>query len=333
MAEFHDRQHKEQGLRWGILLLSGVLLLLWLAGCSGPDSSTPARPEPEDTRLSVYAVNYPLAYFAERIGGDAVRVTLPVPADADPAQWQPAPEDILPFQQADLILLNGAGYAAWVDTAALPNNRLVDTSRGFRDRLIRSEDQATHSHGPEGEHSHGTTASHTWLDPLLALEQARAILDALSTYRPANETEFRSHFTLLERDLQSLDQQLTAAFDALGDQPVLFSHPVYQYLQRRFRPGSGSLDFEPDAVPDAAALAELRALLADYPATVLIWEREPYAVTVELLETEGLRSIAFVPGANRPPEGSYFELMEMNLGNLARVIPADLQQEPPGDGE
>ena len=119
------------GSRQGVPILSGLGLLLMLAGCGGPDSPAPTPSEPEDTRLSVYAVNYPLAYFAERIGGDAVRVTLPVPTGIDPANWQPAPEDILAFQQADLILLNGAGYAEWVQTAALPNNSLVETSRGF----------------------------------------------------------------------------------------------------------------------------------------------------------------------------------------------------------
>lgn len=329
MAELPTRQWKKPGSRQGVPILSGLGLLLMLAGCGGPDSPAPTPSEPEDTRLSVYAVNYPLAYFAERIGGDAVRVTLPVPTGIDPANWQPPPEDILAFQQADLILLNGAGYAEWVQTAALPNNRLVETSRGFRDRLIRIEDQATHSHGPEGEHSHGTTASHTWLDPLLALEQAHAILDALLTYRPEHENEFRSHFTLLERDLQVLDEQFTAAFDALGEQSALFSHPVYQYLARRYAPGAQSVAWEPDEVPDAAALAELRALLAEYPATFMIWEREPYAVTVELLETEGLRSIAVVPGANRPVEGDYLDLMRWNLSNLQRLNPSSADADPP----
>jgi len=32
-----------------------------------------------------------------------------------------------------------------------------------------------HTHGPEGEHAHENLASTTWLDPILAVEQARAI--------------------------------------------------------------------------------------------------------------------------------------------------------------
>lgn len=301
--------------------LAVVALLLSLAGCSQPDGDMPAPAEQEDTRLSIYAVNYPLAYLAGRLGGDAVRVTMPVPANMDPADWEPAPQQILDFQQADLILLNGAGYAGWVQTAALPNSRLVDTSRGFLDRLIPLEGP-THSHGPGGAHSHGVTASHTWLDPALAIEQARAVLDALLTYRPEQEPDFRSRFAGLERDLQTLDGELTAAFATLGTQPLLFSHPVYQYLARRYAPEARSLLWEPDVVPDAAALEELRALRQDYPATVVIWEREPFAVTVELLEAEGLRSIAFDPGANPPAGRDYLELMMWNVSNIQRVLPA-----------
>jgi len=39
-----------------------------------------------------------------------------------------------------------------------------DTSAGFADEIIVIEDGQTHSHGPEGEHSHNVTASVTWLD-------------------------------------------------------------------------------------------------------------------------------------------------------------------------
>jgi zinc transport system substrate-binding protein len=304
-----------------------VAIATLAGGCDSTETPSPLPDAVPDLRLSMYAVNYPLAYFARRIGGDAVRVVLPVPPGVDPARWQPGPEDIVAIRQADLVLLNGAGYAAWINAADLPNNRLVDTSRGFRDRLIRLDDVNT-SPGSEDVHSPGEMATYTWLDPLLAIEQARAILDALLTYRPAMENEFRSHLSLLERDLQTLDADLANAFGKVSDQGVLFSRPVYQYLERRFVPGARSLNWEPGRVPDAAALAELRALLVEYPATIMIWDSEPFAITVELLETEGLRSIAFETGANRPVTGNYLDLMHWNLANVVRLAPG-----LPGDEE
>ena len=114
-------------------------------------------------------MNYPLQYFAERIGGEHVEVSFPAPPDGDPAYWNPDPDSVAAYQQADLILLNGASYAKWVAIVTLPTSKLVDTSKGFRDRYIIIEGAVVHSHGPEGEHSHGETAFTTWrfcLNPL-----------------------------------------------------------------------------------------------------------------------------------------------------------------------
>ena len=35
--------------------------------------------------LNIYTVNYPLAYFAERIAGDQAKVVFPAPPGVDPA--------------------------------------------------------------------------------------------------------------------------------------------------------------------------------------------------------------------------------------------------------
>ncbi|MEJ2085889.1 MAG: zinc ABC transporter substrate-binding protein, partial [Acidobacteriota bacterium] len=67
--------------------------------------------------LVLYTVNYPLQYFAQRIGGDLVEAAFPAPEGDDPAYWKPTPEQILAYQNADLILLNGADYAKWLTLA------------------------------------------------------------------------------------------------------------------------------------------------------------------------------------------------------------------------
>ena len=77
---------------------------------------------------------------------------------------------------------------------------IVDTSKNFADRYIRIEDAVTHTHGREGEHSHGSTAFTIWLDPTLAFLQAQTIRDALMARLPDQEQELRDRFQALERD-------------------------------------------------------------------------------------------------------------------------------------
>jgi len=140
------------------------------------DSNVYSRyPALADSPLNVYVVNYPLKYFAERIGGPHVKVTLPVPVEVDLVYWTPEIADISAYQQADLILLNGAGYAKWVSKVSLPRAKTVDTSRGFKDKYITVKETMTHSHGAEGEQAHEGLAFTTWLDLSLVAKQAETV--------------------------------------------------------------------------------------------------------------------------------------------------------------
>ena len=289
--------------------------LAWLA-CS-PSGDEPAEAEVTATgRLSIYVVSYPLGYLAERIGGEHASVVFPAPPGVDPAYWTPDPETVAAYQGADLILLNGAGYARWVELASLPQARSVDTSAAFHDRLIPLEETVTHRHGPTGAHSHEGLAFTIWLDPTLALEQARAIADALTRARPEHEADFRANLAGLEADLRALDAQLAAAAASLKHAPLLFSHPVYQYLVRRYSLNARSVHFEPDESPNASAWRALRELLAEHPARWMLWEAAPLPEVARALRELGVGSRVFDPCGNVPDEGDFLKIMQLNAAEL-----------------
>ena len=262
--------------------------------------------------LSVYSVCYPLQYFAERIGGDLVRARFPAPAGVDPASWSPDPETVAAFQGADLILLNGAGYARWVQRASLPRNRQVDTAASFRDRFIDLEHSVTHSHGPQASHSHAGVAFTTWLDPALAAEQARAVMEALVKARPEDEAAFRGGYEALAAELRNLDARLAAAAKGVAGAPLLFSHPVYQYFARRYALNARSLHWEPHEVPSRPQWRELTELLASHPGRWMIWEGEPAPETVAKLRALGVNSLVYAPCGNRPENGDFLTVMHRN---------------------
>jgi len=295
-----------------------VCILAWIAGAVMISCSQETRTEEPpvgtarsetSSRLSVQAVNYPLQYFARRIGGDRVVVAFPAPTGVDPAIWSPAPETVAAYQGADLLLLNGAGYAQWVQRASLAPSRLVDTSAAFRSRYIPLEDTVTHGHGPSGEHSHEGFAFTTWLDPTLAVEQAGAILQAFTEKRPAHEVRFQEGFASLEADLLALDRSWADWAELVGDAPLFFSHPVYQYFTRRYGLNAISLHWEPNALPDESQWQQLEELRRDHEARWMIWENEPIPATVERLRSLGIESVVLPPCANTPGEGDYLTVM------------------------
>jgi zinc transport system substrate-binding protein len=301
--------------------LFSLLVFGSLAACGGGTAvEQPAEsPDPVD-KLVIYTVNYPLAYFAERIGNHLVEVSFPAPVDEDPAFWSPDADTIAAYQGADLILINGAGYAKWVERAALPSSRVVNTSERIVDRFIPLEGTVTHSHGPEGEHEHGGYAFTTWLDPELATQQAQTIAAAIALQRPEKESEIQRRMDALKRDLVDLDSRLGVAAAAIGDEPLLFSHPVYQYLINRYGLNGVEVHWEPDVAPDGHAWDHLEEQLESHPAKWMLWESEPLDVTVQGLEDRGISSVVFDPCGNRPAEGDFLTVMAANAAVLESMV-------------
>jgi zinc transport system substrate-binding protein len=269
--------------------------------------------------LTVYTVNYPLAYFAQRIGAEHVHTVYPAPPDIDPAFWQPDSADIAGFQQADLILLNGAGYAKWLDRASLPQRKLANTSVAFQHDTIRVEAAVTHQHGPGGEHSHAGTAFTTWLDFSQAVEQARAVKQALVKKRPQHAQAFTHNFRLLEQELVSLDEHVKNVVSRKPDMALLASHPVYQYLARRYKINLKSVLWEPDSIPDQAQWQALQHLLRTHQAKWMLWEGTPEPQSVKRLEAAGIGSLIFDPCANTPEAGDFISVMKRNIMELEKA--------------
>ena len=271
--------------------------------------------------LTVATVNHPLQALAERIGGDHVEVLFPLPEQGDPAEWRPDAETVARFQAADLVLLNGAGYARWTGHVSLPLLKLVDTSAGFRDRYLE-DDGPVHSHGPGDSKAHRVTANIIWLDLGLAVDQARAIAQALTAADPEGEEQYLANLTALEAELLRLDDRLRQLGARLDDRPVVFSHPVYHYFRNAYGINGRALHWEPEVPPDAAAWRDFDALLVGHPARLLVWEGEPDPATVAALEAKGVDSVVIKPAANRDPEGNFLGVMAANIDRLEAAVNA-----------
>ena len=273
--------------------------------------------------LHVYAVNYPLKYFAERIGGGRVNVVFPAPSGIDPAYWIPDIPNIAAYQQSDLILINGAGYAKWIDKVSLPRSKIVDTSKKFKDRYITIEGAITHSHGPEGEHAHEGIAFTTWLDFSLAAEQAKSIATALSRKMPTLKDAFHRNYQKLEQDLLKLDQDLKTLISKDPSRPLVVSHPVYDYFARRYGLNIKSVHWEPDEIPTNEQMMELNRILKEHPAKWMLWEGKPMKESAQLLKAIGLDSLVFDPCGNTPDQGDFLSVMRQNFDNLKLAFKKD----------
>ena len=300
-----------------------ILATLALAACDSSSKNGVAPVATVAEYPTIQTVNYPLAYFAERIAGEHAKVVFAAPADGDPAFWKPSDAELSAFQQADLIVLNGADYAKWTKTASLSGGRIVDTSEAFASKYITVQETSSHSHGDGDAHAHAGTAFTTWLDFSQARQQAQAIADALSERLPANAETFQKNFTAFAADLDKLHADMQALAKKIGDQPLFASHPVYQYWSRAYDLNIKSLHWEPEVVPDDKALEELIEKSKGHGATWMIWEGVPAGESVSKIQHLKIRSVIFDPCGNRPDgDADWLSVMRQNLDNLEAAFGA-----------
>ncbi len=306
--------HMNISLRRAVDVCSVALLAMaLLAGCRKQEK--PSMKE----GYKVFASNYPLGYFAQRICGNVEWVVFPE-IDGDPAFWKPSIKDITSMQQANIVLVNGATYEKWLDKVTLSNERLVDTSASFHDQYIPIEHGSTHSHGPTGQHAHGGMAFTTWIDFSLALEHAKAVADALSHTMPESRQVFQKNYVSLKRDLMALDRDVKAIVASRQKQPLVASHPVYQYFSRRYDLNVKTVHWEHDDVPDEKQWKELKTILKSHPAKWMIWEGQPNQETMKQLKALGVKGLVFDPCGNVPDMGDFMTVMRQNIENLRRAF-------------
>jgi zinc transport system substrate-binding protein len=191
----------------------------------------------------------------------------------------------------------------------------------MEEELIEIPDAVVHSHGPEGEHSHAGLVSETWLDPDLAIRQARAVYDALCGLAPDHTSALEARFLDLQRDLKALAEELD---NTLGRTSVrwLSAKPRFHYLLARYDTAPEVLHWEAGEPIEASQWEAFASRLAGETA-VLLWSEPPLDATRDRLVEAGVQSIVLDIAANRPREGDFLSVMRGNLDALHSSL-ADL---------
>jgi len=272
----------------------------------------------------VMASSYPVAYLAERLGADDIRVDCPVPDDDDPASWDPGREHLAQFQRAGLIVVNGAEFEAWVQTASLPNSRLVDASKPFQDQF-QTYESISHSHGPGGSHSHDGIDGHTWMDPVLAKSMAGTIRDAMKVRWPEHASDIERRFAELAGDLDALNLRLVGVSEQLGNRRIITNHPAYNYLVARHGWRLKNLDLDPDSELDSDDLRTIEDSIEGEVGPILLWEAPPLpSVKSALAKDYGITSVVYTPaevhtGTHEQRGEDWLSLQNDNVDRLERA--------------
>ena len=154
----------------------------------------------------------------------------------------------------------------------------------------------------------------------MAARQAEAIFKALSRKDPIHKADYIKNFEGLKRDLQSLDDRMKGISVLKPALPVVASHPIYQYMARRYNLNMKMVMWEPDADPGDDEWKFMGNILKNHPAAWMVWEGKPLADSVGKLKDMGVAGVIFSPCFSKPEQGDFLSVMKQNIDNLLIIF-------------
>ena len=216
--------------------------------------------------VNVFVSVPPQKYFVERVGGQRVKVSVLVPAGADPHTYEPKPATMVDLARSAAWFAIGVSLEETLLprlSQANPGLVIIHTEEGVQriapaagygaaaERL--ASDEAAGTRGHEG------VDPHIWLSPRLVKQQAENILQGLIRVDPAGEKVFRANARRFQAELDAMDRELKALFAGARGRSVLVFHPSWGYLASDygFRQVAIEVDGKEPKGADLAAVVEM----------------------------------------------------------------------------
>lgn len=177
----------------------------------------------------------PEKHFIQKIGGDAVDVSLMVTPGNSPHTYEPKPSQMKAIAKAQLYFAIGVEFEhTWLPRFKdlSPHMQVIDLSKE-----IEKIPMVAHRHKTEHEAAHveGELDPHIWTTPANVRIISRTIADALIKADPAHEAEYRQRLSAWLKEINATDQKIRQILSAVpkGAKFMVF-HPSWGYFARSY---------------------------------------------------------------------------------------------------
>ncbi|WP_405555911.1 metal ABC transporter substrate-binding protein [Streptomyces sp. NBC_01171] len=242
-----------------------------LSACS--DSSAASG---DTGKFDVVASFYPMAYLAERIGGDHAHVTTLTSPGQEPHDLEISPRQIGGLERADAVLYL-KGLQPSVDKAVdqSPVKTKIDAAT-----LTTLEEHGTevggHAAGHEDEHAdhdhEGENGEdpHIWLDPVRYAEVAQGVGRAFEKADPDHAADYKKNTAALVKQLDKLNTDFREGLAHTRSKVFITTHAAFGYLAERYGLTEEAISgLDPESEPSGARVRDLQKLAeADGVSTV-----------------------------------------------------------------
>ena len=220
-------------------------------------------------RLEVFVSILPQQYLVQKIGGDTVNVHVMVKPGQSPATFEPSPKVMSLYSKSDVFFTIGMPFEqVWIKRVASLNQdiSIVQTQPAENDEA----DQQSHVLLAGHHHSFDP---HTWLSPVLLLEQAKIVLAELSRLSPENKSFYLSNYNKLNDKVNVLNNELSVLFNNNKKTNFVTFHPAFSYFARQY--GLTQLAIEVDGKePSAKQISRVINRIKDKNVKYILIEKQ-----------------------------------------------------------
>lgn len=323
------------------LLLAPALVAgaaLTLAGCASA-TADPSQSSASDGAITIVTSTNVYSQIAEEIAGDAATITPVISSAAqDPHDYEATAADQLTVQKADLIIQNGGGYDAFMDS-------LIDASKSEAPVIVAAEysdswqgteatehdtDELEASPHSELEHDHDHIEGfneHVWYDPHTIEHVTEAITEELSRLVPDKAETFQANSTAFLAQVAGLEKSLDDIKAAHGGAEVFVTEPVPGYLIAAAGLENATPDEFSEAVeegqdvPAAVLLAALNEVKSGEVKVVIANAQAGGAETTQIIDAAGTAGVPVLEFTEtRPDDQTYIQWMQKNIEDLAGAL-------------
>lgn len=227
------------------LALLPAVALLWLCGCG--EEAVPAS----GGKFTVSAGLPPIAYLANRIGGEFIHASSVLPEGRSPHDYSPGPHDIRSAAAAKLFLTTRMPFeTSLLRPLERGSVKVVDVSEGIQripfgadcEHVHEKDPHAGHAHAPGEPCSEDGLDPHVWLSLDNAIRIAENIEKAYSALDPAHAAVYRANCETLTRELATLKKEVVQELAPYAGGEFYVYHPAFGYFAHMTGLGQAAIE-------------------------------------------------------------------------------------------
>ncbi|MEU5767952.1 metal ABC transporter substrate-binding protein [Streptomyces asoensis] len=299
-----------------------ALGLATLSACSS-DSAAAANTD----KFDVVASFYPMAFLAERIGGDHVHVTSLTEPGQEPHDLEISAKQTAALQESDAVLYL-KNLQPSVDDAVAQSEIKTKIDAASLTTLEKHGNEVGGHAAEHDDHENEELAGldpHIWLDPVRYSEVAEGVGKAFEKADPDHAADYRTNTAALVKELGALDKEFVDGLARTKTKVFVTTHAAFGYLAERYGLTEESISgLDPESEPSAARVKELEKMARADGVTTVFYETLVSDKTAKTIASDAnLRTDVLDPieGITEKSRGKdYFSVQQANLKALQTAL-------------